>query len=428
MQRETKRIAVVGAGIAGLAAAWLLSARYHVTLFEAEQRLGGHTHSVDVTLDGHTYPVDTGFLVFNDRTYPLLNALFKHIGVGYAQSEMSFSVRVDSSDMEWAGTNLNSVFADRRNLLRPAFLSMLRDLVRFNRHATALARSETIPDVLLGEYLTEEEYGQPFRDWYFLPMVASIWSAPAETVMNFPLAPLLRFCHHHGLLQISNRPHWRTVIGGGRDYVKKLAAGVTDVRLGSSVRAVTRQNESVKVTSAAGEESFDQVVLACHPDQSLEVLASPSQAEHEILGAIRYQDNHALLHTDTRLMPRRKRAWAAWNYHVARDSIVDAPVSLTYWINRLQPLPFKQTVLVTLNPAQMPREEHVIGRYRYAHPLFDRAAIQAQQRLDGIQGVARTWFCGAWTRNGFHEDGLASAIAVAHRLGVSLPWAAAGST
>ncbi len=424
MQRETKRIAVVGSGIAGLAAAWLLSARFSVTLFEAENRLGGHTHSVDVTLDGHTHPVDTGFLVFNDRTYPLLNALFKHIGVRYAQSEMSFSVRVDAGDIEWAGTNVNSVFADRRNLMRPAFLSMLRDLVRFNRHATALVQSESMPDILLGEYLHAEGYGRPFRDWYFLPMVASIWSAPAQTVMNFPLAPLLRFCHHHGLLQLSDRPSWRTVIGGGRDYVKKLAAGVTDVRVSCPVRAVKRQNESVKINSVAGEESFDQVVLACHPDQALNVLTSPTQSGRDILGAIRYQDNYAVLHSDIRFMPRRKLAWAAWNYHVGQDSIEGVPVSLTYWINRLQPLPFKQNVLVTLNPGQMPREEHIIGRYRYAHPLFDRPAIQAQQHLDSIQGIDRTWYCGAWTRNGFHEDGLASAVAVAHRLGVSVPWTA----
>lgn len=425
MQLEAKRIAVVGSGIAGLAVAWLLSERFQVILFEAESRLGGHTHSVDVTLDGHSYPVDTGFLVFNDRTYPLLNALFKHIGVNYAESDMSFSVSVVDDDVEWAGTSLDSVFADRRNLVRPAFLTMLRDLVRFNRHATALVQSDAIPDVLLGEYLKSKGYGQTFRDWYFLPMVASIWSAPAQTALNFPLAPLLRFCHHHGLLQLSDRPRWRTVIGGGRDYVKKLAAGVKDVRTGWPVLAVTRQNETIKITTAVSEEKFDQVVLACHPDQSLNMLTSPSQTEREILGAIRYQDNLAVLHTDSKFMPRRKRAWAAWNYHVSQDSIEGAAVSLTYWINRLQPLPFKQNVLVTLNPAQMPGNEQLIGRYRYAHPLLDRPAIRAQQRLDSIQGIARTWFCGAWTRNGFHEDGLASAVDVANRFGVSVPWVGA---
>lgn len=424
MQREAKRIAVVGSGIAGLSVAWLLSARYQVTLYEAEPRLGGHTHSVDVTLDGHNYPVDTGFLVFNDRTYPLLNALFKHLGVTYAESEMSFSVRIDDCDIEWAGTNLNSVFADRRNLLRPRFLSMIRDIVRFNQRAAALAKHDTIPDCTLGDYLEQGGYGRPFRDWYLLPMVASIWSAPARTVLDFPLAPLLRFCLHHGLLQLRDRPRWRTVIGGGRVYVDRLASGIAEIRRGCEVRKVVRDGATVKVISAASEENFDQIVLACHPDQSLALLAAPSQAERDVLGAIRYQHNAVVLHTDTNFLPKRQQAWAAWNYHVGRDSIESAPVSLTYWINRLQPLPFKQQVLVSLNPAQFPQEEKVIGRYRYAHPLFDRPAIQAQQRLDQIQGVARTWFCGAWTRNGFHEDGLASAVAVAKRFDVSPPWAA----
>ena len=424
MVREAKRIAVVGSGIAGLSAAWMLSARYHVTLFEAEPRLGGHTHSVDVTLDGFTHPVDTGFLVFNDRTYPLLNALFKHLGVTYAESDMSFSVRIDERDIEWAGTNLASVFADWRNLVRPEFLSMLRDIVRFNHRATQLAQSQSIPDSTLGEYLAQGRYGRPFREWYLLPMVGSIWSAPARSVMDFPVAPLLRFCHHHGLLRLSDRPRWRTVTGGGQDYVQRLARSVADIRHNCPVKSVARNSEMVNVTSAAGEENFDQIVLGCHPDQSLALLAEPSQAERELLGALRYQDNVAVLHTDTNFLPKRKRAWAAWNYHVGADSLVGAPISLTYWINRLQPLPFKQQVLVTLNPDRSPRSETVLGNYRYAHPLFDRPAIKAQQRLDEIQGVARTWYCGAWTRNGFHEDGLASAVTIAKRFDVPMPWVA----
>ncbi len=424
MQHGGRRVAVVGSGIAGLSTAWLLSTQYQVTLYEAEPRLGGHTHTVDVTLDGRTHPVDTGFLVFNDRTYPELNGLFKYLGVTYAESDMSFSVRIDDGDIEWAGTNLNSVFADRRNLLRPAFLSMLREIMRFNRRATKLVRNNTVPACTLGDYLDDGGYGRPFRNWYLLPMVASIWSAPARDVVDFPLAPLLRFCHHHGLLQLSDRPRWRTVIGGGRDYVNRLASGVTDIRRACPVTTVKRTPAAVQVVSAVGEESFDQIVLATHPDQSLALLAAPSPAEREILGAIRYQDNDAVLHTDATFLPRRKQAWASWNYHVSRDSIVGAPVSLSYLINRLQPLPFKQQVLVTLNPNRPPKEDKILGKYRYAHPLFDRAAIQAQQRLNDIQGVDRTWYCGAWTRNGFHEDGLASSISVAKRFGVAIPWAA----
>jgi uncharacterized protein len=422
ISHETRRIAVVGSGIAGLSAAWLLSTQFQVTLFEAEASLGGHTHTVDVTLEGRTHPVDTGFLVFNDRTYPHLNALFKHLGVRYAQSDMSFSVRIDHSDIEWAGTNLSSVFADRRNLLRPDFLAMLRDIVRFNRRASELARNDAIPDCTLGEFLDNENYRRPFRNWYFLPMVASIWSAPALSVLDFPLAPLLRFCHQHGLLQVSDRPRWRTVIGGGRDYVNRLATGVTAIRRGCAVKKVKRSATAVQLVSDAGEENFDQIVLACHPDQSLALLDTPSQPEREILSAIRYQHNTAVLHTDATFLPRRKQAWASWNYHVGGDSIVGAPVSLTYLINRLQPLPFKQEVLVTLNPSRAPRPDTIIGRYAYRHPLFDRAAIRAQQRLDDIQGVDRTWYCGAWTRNGFHEDGLASSITVANRFGVTPPW------
>jgi uncharacterized protein len=425
MKHGEKRIAVVGAGVAGLSAAWLLATRYAVTLFEADSRLGGHVHTVDVALDGLSHPVDTGFLVFNDRTYPNLNGLFAHLGVRYAQSDMSFSVRIDAIDIEWAGTNLNSVFADRRNCFRPAFLSMLRDIVRFNSRALQWVRSETIPDVTLEECLNDGGYGRSFRDWYFLPMVASIWSAPTHSISGFPLGPLLRFCFHHGLLQLSDRPRWRTVVGGGRDYVNRLAAKLGDIRRNCAVRSVRRFPDSARVISEAGEERFDEVVFACHPDQALALLAEPTRAEREILGAIRYQNNSAALHTDVSFLPHRRAAWAAWNYHVAGDSMDTAPVSLTYWINRLQPLPFKQNVLVTLNPGRALREDMVIGHYQYAHPVFDRAAIDAQQRLNDIQGINRSWFCGAWTRNGFHEDGLVSAMTVAQRHDIAIPWSAA---
>jgi predicted NAD/FAD-binding protein len=419
------RIAVVGSGIAGLSAAWLLSRRYGVTLFEANDYLGGHTNTVDVTLDGITHPVDTGFLVFNDRTYPNLIALFRHLGVREAASEMSFSVRLDHEGIEWAGASLATVFAQKRNLVRPEFWSMLGDILRFNREASNLAQATLDPAYTVARFLDERRYGRPFRDWYLLPMAAAIWSCPTDQMLAYPARTFFRFCQNHGLIQIVDRPQWRTVLGGGREYVRRLAACLDDIRIATPVSRVRRRDTFVEVETATGEcERYDQVVLACHSDQSLRLLGDASAAESDLLGCIRYEPNVALLHTDADFLPRSREAWSAWNYHAARGSPARRPVSVSYLINKLQPLPFSTPVIVTLNPTTAPRPESVLARFDYAHPAFDGPAIEAQARLHAVQGRRRTWFCGAWTRYGFHEDGLRAGLAVANALGCFAPWQA----
>ena len=423
-----RRIAVIGSGISGLSAAHALSGYARVTLFEAGSYFGGHTNTVDMTIDGVTHGVDTGFLVLNERTYPQLLKLFRELGVEIAKSEMSFSVQVPSHgtarDLEWSGCDLNTVFAQRSNLLRPRFWRMLVDLMRFNKLATALAASGEV-DVLdqpIGEFLTEHRFSAEFRDWYFLPMIGSIWSCPVDQMLRFPVATMLRFCHNHGLLQVANRPQWYTVRGGARTYVNKMLKAVPDARLNTPVRSVRRVDGAVLVATDAGTEHFDEVVLACHSDQSLALLADASPAEAQVLGAIRYQRNRAVLHTDTSLLPKRRKAWAAWNYErAASGSRDEASVCLHYLLNRLQPLPFSAPVVVSLNPLTDPRAETIHAEFDYAHPVFDMAAIDAQRRVPALQGNRHTWFAGAWTRYGFHEDGLMSGLAVV--AGLRAAWA-----
>jgi uncharacterized protein len=419
-----RRIAVIGSGIAGLAVAHGLRGQAAVTLFESGAHFGGHTHTVDMTLGDVTHGVDTGFLVLNERTYPNLLRLFSQLGVEIAKSEMSFSVQVPGLDLEWSGSDLNSVFAQRRNLARPRFWAMLADLLRFNRLATALANDggASALDQPIGEFLAQHRFGAAFRDWYLLPMIGSIWSCPTDQMLRFPVATLIRFCHNHGLLQIANRPQWYTVRGGARNYVRKMLEAVPDARLNTLVRSVRRPHvgaadQTVAVSTDAATERFDAVVMACHSDQSLALLADASAAERQVLGAIRYHRNRAVLHTDATLLPTRRLAWAAWNYErAAQGSRDETAVCLHYWLNRLQPLPFSAPVIVSLNPVREPRADTVHGEFDYAHPVFDAAAIAAQQRLPKLQGDRHTWFCGAWTRYGFHEDGLVSGLAVCDAL------------
>jgi len=414
------KIAVIGAGISGLSCAYrLVQGGAEVCLYEAGRYFGGHSNTVDVTLDGHTAGVDTGFLVFNERTYPALIALFSELGVDTAPSDMSFSVRLPlgGRTLEWAGSNLATVFAQRANLLRPRFWRMLRDILRFNAQAAAMARAGALPDLPLGDFLDRHGYSAQFRDWYLLPMAACIWSCPASQMLAFPASTFIRFCHNHGLLQVSDRPRWRTVRGGARNYVDKLLAGIPGQRLATPVTAVTRGPggaRPVRVATASGAEQFDHVVLACHSDQSLALLGDARPDEKAVLAGVRYQANRAVLHTDARCLPRRRQAWSAWNYQ--SDAAATPRVCVHYLLNKLQPLPFSTPLMVSLNPIEEPDPACVLASFDYAHPVFDAGALAAQARLPALQGKQRTWFAGAWTGYGFHEDGLTSGLAAAASL------------
>jgi predicted NAD/FAD-binding protein len=417
------KVAIVGSGISGLASAYTLAQSGHsVTLFEANDYFGGHTHTVDVTLDGITHGVDTGFLVFNHKTYPNLVKLFDELDVRTVATDMSFSVKLplENRMLEWSGSSLNTVFAQRRNLLDKRFIRMLQDILRFNQQATALVEQpgNAKTGLSLGDYLKRNDYSVEFRDWYLLPMAGCIWSCPVAQMLAFPLATFVRFCHNHGLLQIVGRPQWHTVKGGARQYVNKMLRAIPDKRVGDPVRAVSRINAGgamkIRIESSRGSELFDHVVLAGHSDQSLRILKDVSPAEENLLGAIKYQPNRAVLHTDASCLPQNKSTWSAWNYQSRGGS--EPQVCVHYLINKLQPLPFKNPVIVSLNPIDEPDPSCVIAGYDYAHPVFDKAAIAAQQDLHLIQGRNKTWFAGAWTGYGFHEDGLKSGLAVAQAI------------
>lgn len=418
------RIAVIGSGIAGLSAAWLLKPSHDVVVFEANAYAGGHSNTVDVTLDGITYPVDTGFLVHNDRTYPNLIRLLPMLGVDTPASDMSFSVSLPASNLEWAGASLATLFAQPANLVRPAFWRMLMDILRFNRESVDLLERVKGSGLSLSELLDQGAYSEEFRSWYLYPMGAAIWSSPLKGMETFPAETFLQFCLNHGLLQIFDRPQWKTIRRGSREYVNAMLRTLPDVRLNTPVTGVTRQDGRVMVTTAAGSESFDRVILACHTDQSLDILKDAHPEERELLSGIRYQPNVAWLHTDTTLMPRRHRTWSAWNYYSHGTPHQDNPVAVTYWLNRLQNLPFRTDVFVTLNPPVAPAAHKVIQRIEYAHPLLDGDAYTSQKKLPGVQGLDRVYFCGAWAGYGFHEDGLKSGMAVARLLGATIPWEA----
>jgi predicted NAD/FAD-binding protein len=399
---------VVGSGISGLSAAWTLARRHQVVLFEGDSRLGGHTHTVSLDLDGRRVDVDTGFIVFNERTYPNFLRLLAELDVPSRPTLMSFSVRCDRTGLEYSGSGLDGFFAQRRNLLRPRHLRMLRDVLRFQREAPDLLEQGD-PGCTLGEYLDQRGYSRAFLEDHLLPMGGAIWSSTREQLRQFPAQAFVRFFHNHGLLQLRDRPRWRTIVGGSRRYIDAMLPRLADrVRLACRVRQVCRRPEGVWLETAAGRQGpFDHVVLATHSDQALRMLERPSALERELLGAIRFQTNEAVLHTDDRLLPRRPRARAAWNYHRTTGS--ERRPAVTYWMNALQSIDHPRPLCVTLNHTDAIAPRSILRRFEYDHPIFDRAALDAQQRRASISGADRVHYCGAYWRHGFHEDGVLSA-------------------
>ncbi len=441
------KVAVVGSGVAGLSAAHALKDHVQVTLLEANAYFGGHAHTVDVRLPNRlgemqTFGVDTGFLVFNEKTYPGLLGLFKRLNVAVAKSDMSFSVQAldpkrSSQDqvsvsqeqtLEWSGSNLNGLFAQRRNLLNPMFLRLMAEILRFNRIGKRCALELAKPhdasrppwkDWSVETFLQQHGFSNSFQAHYLLPMLGCIWSCPTQQMLQFPVASMISFCHNHGLLQVMDRPQWYTVQGGSKHYVQKILEGLPDARLSTPVTAIKRHPSHVELLTHQGLERFDAVVLATHAPQALALLEDPKAVERDLLGRIRTQDNEAILHCDESVMPQSRRAWAAWNF----ESSARAPgqanpsrVCLHYWINRLQPLPFKDPVFVSMNPLHGLDPSKVLGRFHYAHPIFDAAAVQAQADIPRLQGLERTWYAGAWMGHGFHEDGFSAGERAARSL------------
>lgn len=422
MTGKRQNIAVIGSGISGLSCAWLLSQAHRVTLYEAAPRLGGHTNTVEVAqADGRVVPVDTGFIVYNEQTYPNLTALFAHLGVETRGTDMSFAVSLRGGRLEYGSTSLRALFSQRRNLVNPRFLFMLKDLARFYRSAPEdLARG--CDGLSLGAYLDANGYGKAFQQDHLLPQAAAIWSSSAADIRAYPAAAFIRFFVNHGLLELDvhARPQWRTVVGGSRNYIPKLTAPFVDrILTDTPVTAIVRDGAGAVVHSGRGSERFDQVVLATHANQALALLAEPTAEERALLSAFRYTTNQAVLHTDARLMPRRRAAWSAWNYR--GDSGGSGEV--TYWMNLLQGLESAEPLLVSLNPSRPPDPARVIRAETYEHPLYDHVSMAAQERLWSLQGGRRTWFCGAHFGAGFHEDGLQAGLAVAEAIGgVRRPW------
>ena len=403
------KIAVIGTGIAGNVAAYHLAREHDVTVFEADNRIGGHTNTIRVEHGGQEYAIDTGFIVFNERTYPNFIALLDELDVAWQDSDMGFSVQHEKTGLEYSGSTLNSLFAQRSNLFRPSFHRMVREILRFNRESPRLLEANA-SSVSLKDYLSNEKYSQEFVDHFIIPMGAAIWSAKPEVMGQMPAEFFVRFFQNHGMLSVNDRPVWRVVKGGSNSYVEKLVAGHRDrIRLNAPVESVRRFPGHVEVKVTGHEvERFDQVFMACHGDQALQLLADPSMNEEQVLGQFKYQENEAILHTDDSLMPRRRRAWAAWNYHIPAYS--QERVAVSYNMNILQGIKAPVTFCVTLNHAYAIRPEKIIQRFQYSHPVFTPESIEAQKRHADINGAYRTYYCGAYWRNGFHEDGVVSAL------------------
>jgi len=413
-------IAVVGSGIAGLSAAWLLASRHNVTVYEIDRRLGGHSNTVLAPTTGASIPVDTGFIVYNEATYPNLTALFAHLGVETEATDMSFGVSIDDGRLEYAGSDLAGLIAQPTNLLKPRFYAMIGDLLRFYRRAPR--DIDRLDGMTLAAYLDANGYGRAFREDHLYPMASAIWSTPAADVGAYPAEAFIRFCDNHGLLKLRDRPRWRTVRGGSRAYVSRLSEALDGrVMIGRDVRIVERSAAGVVIEDGLSQRRFDKVLVACHADQALAVVKTPSEAERRVLGAFRYSRNHAVLHGDPRLMPRRRAAWSAWNYLATSDR--SSGPSVTYWMNRLQHIDPAVPLFVTLNPLIEPSLDRIYCHFVYEHPQFDQPAIDAQKQLWALQGIGNVWYAGAYFGAGFHEDGLQAGLAAAEAMGgVRRPW------
>lgn len=417
-----KKIAVVGSGISGAAAAWALAGVADVTVFEAQARPGGHTATVDIDHDGRHIAVDTGFIVYNELNYPELSALFAHLGVATHASDMGFSLSLDGGRLEWSGSSYRSIFAQKRNFFSPSFLWMLREILRFNRQCVEDRDAGRLAHRSIGQYLRERRFSDAFRDNYLIPMAAAIWSTPLIRMLDYPAATFVSFFENHRLIH-NDRPTWRTVTGGARTYLDRLLAPLRRLHVATPVKAIIR--DALGVTIWAGErapERFDHVVIAAHSDQALAMLGDPSSVEESILSAIPYRPNRVVLHRDPRLMPKRRATWSAWNYLRTGSHAEENVVCVTYWMNRLQGIDARCPLFVSLNPAVEPREELIFGEWTMSHPQFDARALSAQARLDDIQNVRLTSYAGAWTGHGFHEDGLRSGLDAACALGANVPW------
>jgi predicted NAD/FAD-binding protein len=416
------KIAIIGAGISGLGAAFLLHPKHQITVYEKEGRTGGHSRTVTVTHGEREIAVDTGFIVFNKRNYPHLTGLFRHLDVPVQPSSMGFAATILNGWLEWGSQNLTSMFAQRRNVARPAFYRLIRDVMRFN--ALALATAEASPNLTLGGLIERLRLGQWFQQYYILPMGGAIWSCPPKRILNFPALTFTRFFANHGLLSVRGQPQWYTVTGGSKEYVRRLTQSFSQhIRTGCGAARIVRNQDGVEITDTQGRtEAYDHVVLACPGDIAKTLLADPSDDEAEILSSFRFQDNRAVLHRDRCVMPIRRDAWASWVYRA--DGLDDEhAITVSYWMNSLQGIDHRFPLFVTLNPAIPISHEMIFDEHNFRHPIFDARAIAAQGEVDRIQGRRNTWFCGAYLRHGFHEDGLASAVAVAARLGAHPPWA-----
>ncbi len=420
-----KKIAVVGSGISGLSCAWLLNKTHQVTLYEKDDRLGGHSHTVSFDLDNQQVDVDTGFIVYNPVNYPNLVQFFATLGIETCDTEMTFGVSINDGELEYSGSGLPGLLAQKRNLLRPSFWRMIKELMRFYRESESMMNQKDLDKITLGDLLKQQGYGKEFIYDHLLPMGAAIWSTPVDKMLNYPASGFMRFCQNHGLVQFKDRPQWRTVIGGSKKYVDIIAADLAGkIRLNSRIHKIIRNQNQVIIEDHHGNREFyDDVVLACHSDQALSLLEQPTESEKQLLDDFPYQRNKAYLHLDKSLMPKRKPTWSSWNYMSQGKRDQSQEVSITYWMNKLQPLTTDTPIFVSLNPLHEPKEGSIIGSYFYDHPEFGEESLRSQQKLWTLQGVQNTWFCGAYFGYGFHEDGLQSGLAVAEQLGgVSRPW------